>query len=328
MLTKVLETIITVVVGVAAAVILYYVLNFLADRFPGTWAERIRPYFFILPAMLVVAVYLIYPTLQTIFYSFANSDSTSLVGLKNYKDLLANNADDFHQTLLNTLIWMLVAPAATILLGLLVATLADRLRPGGEKLSKSLIFMPMAIGAVGAATIWKFVYAYPVNGHEIGIQNATWTGLGASPVDWLHTTTGRLNTFELIIVFLWGQVGFSMVLLSAAIKGVPVETIEAARIDGANELQIFFRVIVPQIRITIVTVFITVLIGVMKIFDIIYVLTGGQFNTNVIGVEFWNQINTFQNHGYAAAIVVILLIAVAPIMYYQVRQFRAQEATR
>jgi alpha-glucoside transport system permease protein len=328
MLTKVIDTIITVVVGVLAAVVLYYLLNFIADRFPGRWAERIRPYFYILPALLVVAVYLIYPTLQSILYSFANSDSTAYVGFKNYDNLLVKNANSFHQTLLNTLIWMLVAPAVTIILGLLVATLADRLRPKPEKLSKTLIFMPMAIGGVGAATIWKFVYAYPVNGHEIGLQNAVWTGLGGNPVDWLQQSSGRLNTFELIIVFLWGQIGFSMVLLSAAIKGVPVETIEAARIDGANELQIFFRVIVPQIRITVVTVFITVLIGVMKIFDIIYVLTGGQFNTNVIGVEFWNQINTFQNQGYAAAIVVILLVAVAPIMYYQVRQFRAQEAMR
>jgi alpha-glucoside transport system permease protein len=131
-----------------------------------------------------------------------------------------------------------------------------------------------------------------------------------------------------MIVFLWGQIGFSMVLLSAAIKGVPVDTVEAARIDGANELQIFFRVIVPQIRITIVTVFITVLIGVLKIFDVIYVLTNGQFNTNVIGVEFWNQINTAQNNGRAAAIVVILLVAVSPVMFYQVKQFRAQEAGR
>jgi alpha-glucoside transport system permease protein len=328
MLGKVITTILTVVIGVGVAVLLYYLLNLLADRFPGRWRDRIRPYFFILPALAIVAVYLIYPTLQTIFYSFANSDSTKLVGIQNYTDLLVKNVDDFHQTLLNTLIWVLVAPAATIVLGLLVATLADRLRPRSEKFSKSLIFMPMAIGAVGAATIWKFVYATPTNGNEIGLQNAVWTGLGNKPVAWLQNFTGHLNSFELIIVFLWGQIGFSMVLLSAAIKGVPVDTIEAARIDGASELQIFFRVIVPQIRVSIVTVFITVLIGVLKIFDIIFVMTGGQFNTNVIGVEFYNQINTFQNQGYAAAIVVILLIAVSPVMYYQVRQFRAQEAMR
>jgi alpha-glucoside transport system permease protein len=237
-------------------------------------------------------------------------------------------SSDFRQTLLNTLLWIIVAPAVSIVLGLLVATLADRLRPTSEKFSKTLIFLPMAIGGVGAATIWKFMYAYPVNGAEIGLQNAVWHGLGNSPIDWVQNSTGHLNTFELIIVFLWGQIGFSMVLLSAAIKGVPVDTIEAARIDGANELQIFFRVIVPQIRVSIITVFITVLIGVLKIFDVIYVMTDGQFNTNVIGVEFFNETTTYSNQGYAAAIVVILLVAVAPVMYFQVRQFRAQEAMR
>lgn len=317
----------TVVAGVAGAYVLYAILNFVAELLPGRWEERIKPFFFVFPAVAVVAVYLIYPTLQTIFYSFANSDSTKLVGLKNYTDLLGDS--DFHQTLLNTLLWIIFAPAATIALGLLVATLADRLGSRGEKFSKTIIFLPMAVGAVGAATVWKFVYqSAPASSPQIGLQNAIWTKLGNSPVSWLQQQTLHFNSFELMIVFLWGQIGFSMVLLSAAIKGVPVDTIEAARIDGANELQIFFRVIVPQIRITIVTVFITVLIGVLKIFDVIYVLTNGQFNTNVIGVEFWNQINTAQNNGRAAAIVVILLVAVSPVMIYQVKQFRAQEASR
>ena len=327
MLSKFIQTIVTVGLGVGAAYLFYFVLNFVAEKLPGRWEERIKPIFYVFPAVAVVAVYLIYPTLQTIFYSFANSDSTSLVGLHNYSDLLGSS--DFRQTLFNTLLWIIFAPAATIVLGLLVATLADRLSSRGEKFSKTIIFLPMAVGAVGAATVWQFVYqSAPASSPQIGLQNAIWTGMGHNPVSWLQTQTLHFNSFELMIVFLWGQIGFSMVLLSAAIKGVPVDTVEAARIDGANELQIFFRVIVPQIRITIVTVFITVLIGVLKIFDIIYVLTNGQFNTNVIGVEFWNQINTNQNNGKAAAIVVILLIAVSPVMFYQVKQFRAQEAGR
>jgi alpha-glucoside transport system permease protein len=248
------------------------------------------------------------------------------VGLQNYNDLLVKNVDDFHGTLFNTLLWIVFAPAATIILGLLVATLADRLHTRGEKVSKSLIFMPMAIGAVGAATIWRFVYAADP---RIGIQNAVWHNvLGQSPVAWLANQQWHFNSFAIMVMFLWGQIGFSMVLLSAAIKGVPVDTIEAARIDGASELQIFFRVIVPQIRVTIITVFITVLISTLKIFDVIYVTTNGNFNTNVIGLEFFNQQNVYQNQGYAAAIVVILLVAVAPVMFYQVRQFRAQEAGR
>jgi alpha-glucoside transport system permease protein len=324
MLSKLLVTLVTIVVGVAAAVVLYFLLNLLAEKGFGKFREKVRPYFFILPAIAVVAVYLVYPTLQTIFYSFANADSTKLVGIKNYTDLLGSA--NFHQTLLNTLIWIVVGPTATILLGLLVATLADRLRRRGEKLSKSIIFMPMAIGAVGSATIWRFVYAADPN---IGLQNAVYHGiLRFNPVAWLNVQNLHFNTLELIIIFLWGQIGFSMVLLSAAIKGVPVETLEAARIDGANEIQIFFRVIVPQIRVTIITVFITVLISTLKIFDIIYVTTNGNFNTDVIGLEFFNQQNVNLNQGYAATIVVILLVAVAPVMYFQVRQFRSQEAAR
>ena len=129
-----------------------------------------------------------------------------------------------------------------------------------------------------------------------------------------------------MVVLLWSQVGFSMVLLSAAVKGVPGDTLEAARIDGANERQIFFQVVVPQIKGTIITVFITVLIGVMKVFDIVYVMTNGNFNTNVLGNEFCNQLSTNFNNGAAAAIVVMLMIAVIPIMFYQVRHFKAEEA--
>ncbi len=324
MLSKLFVTLVTVVVGVGAALALYFVLNALAAVLPGRWGDRLRPYLYLLPAVAVVAIYLIYPTLQTILYSFANADSTKFVGLKNYTSLLGSAS--FHQTLLNTLIWIVVGPLITIILGLLVATLADKLQPRGEKLAKTLIFMPMAIGAVGAATIWRFVYAADP---KIGLQNAVWHGvLGFNPVAWLIVQTAHMNTMWLIVIFLWGQIGFSMVLLSAAIKGVPIDTLEAARIDGANEFQTFFRITVPQIKVSIITVFITVLITTLKIFDIIYVTTNGNFNTDVIGLEFFNQQNVFQNQGYAAAIVVILLIAIAPVMYYQVRQFRAQEAAR
>jgi len=325
---QILNTLITIVVGVGAAAALYFVLNKLAELLPGKWENRVKPYLYVLPAVAVVSVYLIYPTLQTIEYSLANADSTRLVGLRNYTSLLTDS-EFVHDTLFNTLLWMVVAPAASIVVGLIVATLADRLRPRAEKLSKTVIFMPMAIGAVGAATIWRFVYAtVPAGQSQIGIQNAIWTKLGGNPVNWLGTTSLHFNSFELMVMFLWGQIGFSMVLLSAAIKGVPTETVEAARIDGATELQIFFRVIVPQIRLTIITVFITVLIGVMKIFDVVYVMTDGQFNTNVIGVEFYNQLFTNQDNGKAAAIVVMLLVAVAPVIYYQIQQFRAQEARR
>ena len=185
----------------------------------------------------------------------------------------------------------------------------------------------MAISMVGAATVWRFVYASNPEGEtQIGLLNGIWTALGGSPVAWLQQSQFHLNSLLLMVILLWAQVGFSMVLLSAAVKGVPTETLEAARIDGANERQTFFKVVVPQIKGTIITVFITVTIGVMKIFDIVYVTTNGNFNTNVVGNEFYNQLTTNFNNGAAASIVVMLMIAVIPIMIYQVRHFRAEEA--
>lgn len=185
----------------------------------------------------------------------------------------------------------------------------------------------MAISAIGAATVWNFVYETRPEGQpQIGLLNAIVTAFGHAPVAWLEQSQFHFNSFMLMVVLLWAQVGFSMVLLSSAVKGVPVDTLEAARIDGANEWQIFFRVVIPQIKGTIITVFITVLITVMKIFDIIYVMTNGNFNTNVVGNEFYNQFSTYFNNGTASAIVVMLMIAVIPIMIYQVRHFKAEEA--
>ncbi len=185
----------------------------------------------------------------------------------------------------------------------------------------------MAVSAIGAAVVWNFIYeTRPAGQPQIGLLNAIWTGLGNDPVAWLEQSQFHFNSLLLMVVLLWGQIGFSMVLLSAAVKGVPVDTMEAARIDGANERQIFFQVVVPQIKGTIITVYVTVIIGVMKIFDIVYVMTNGNFNTNVVGNEFWNQFSTFFNNGAASAIVVMLMIAVIPIMIYQVRHFKAEEA--
>ena len=168
----------------------------------------------------------------------------------------------------------------------------------------------------------------PAGTPQVGIQNAIVTALGGHPIAWLQQTTLHFNSMLLMVMLLWAQVGFAMVLLSAAVKGVPADTLEAARMDGAGESQIFFRIVVPQIWPTIVTVFVTVLIGVMKVFDVVYVMTNGNFNTNVVGVQFYNELFTNNNAGYAAAIVVMLMIAIIPIMWYQVRHFRQEEAAR
>jgi alpha-glucoside transport system permease protein len=327
MVIKLVNTLLTVVAGVGAALVLYWILNKLAELLPGRWEERLKPYFYILPAVAAICLYVLYPGIQTIVYSFANAQSTQFVGLQNYGKLVTSNG--FQQTLITTLVWIVVAPLAAVLIGLLVATLVDRLSPRGEKVAKTVIFFPLAISAVGAGTVWRMVYAYaPAGQPQIGIQNAIVTALGFDPVAWLSIRTFYLNTLLLIVMFLWLQVGFSMVLMSSAIKGVPVDTMEAGRVDGASERQIFRRIVVPQIMPTVVTVYVTVLIGVMKLFDVVYVMTNGNFNTNVLATEFFNQLFTNFNNGFAAAIVVILMIAIIPVMIFQVRQFRLQEANR
>jgi len=319
------STVLVVLAGIAGALAVYLLLNKFAEALPGRWEHRIKPYLFVAPAVAAIGVYLIYPTVVTVIDSFKNSDGTAFVGLDNFSKLLATPA--FRQTLLNSLLWIAVVPATCIVVGLLVAALADRLSSRAEKAAKTIIFMPMAISAVGSATVWRFMYAtQPPGTPQTGLLNGIVTAAGHDPVPWLQQTTWHANSLLLMVMLLWGQAGFSMVLLSAAIKGVPTETTEAARMDGAGELRIFWRVVIPQVRGTLITVFVTVLIGVMKIFDVIYVMTDGAFNTNVVGLEFFNQLFTNYNYGYASAIVVMLLVAIVPIMIYQIRQFRAEES--
>ncbi len=323
--TKIVTTIITVLVGVGAALVLYWLLNKLAEILPTRWEGRLKPFLYILPAYAALSFFLIYPAVQSAVFSFKDSSSTAWVGFDNYTNLFQSHG--FQQTMLNTLLWMIIVPVAVVIVGMIVAVLADRLKPKAESAAKTLIFLPMAISMVGAGTVWRFLYAYAPQGRpQVGLQNAIVVGLGGHPVPWLEQNQFHINSLFLMLMLLWAQVGFSMVLLSAAIKGVPEDTLEAARIDGAGERQIFFQVVVPQIWGTVITVFITTLILVMKIFDIVYVMTNGNFNTNVLGNEFFNQLFTNFNNGAAAAIVVILMIATIPIMFYQVRHFRNEEA--
>ncbi len=326
---QVLNTLLTVVAGIAAALVLFWVLNKIAELLPGNAQYKVKPYLLILPAFLAIVGYLIYPAVLSLIDSFktkVNFPAEEWTGIENYVRLFTNNK--FQDALINTALWIIIVPLVAIVLGLAVAVLVDRMNPRSEKAAKTVIFLPMAVSAVAASTVWRFVYSYQPSGQpQVGLFNAIWTGFGGDPVAWLGTSTLRFNSILLMVMMLWSQIGFSMVLLSSAVKAVPVETLEAARIDGANERQAFFRVVIPQIWPTIVTVFITVLIGVMKVFDIVYVMTGGNFKTSVIGMEFWNYYSDV-NYGMASAIVVILMIAIIPIMVFQVRQFRKEEANR
>jgi alpha-glucoside transport system permease protein len=324
---KVIEGLIAIAVGVGGAALLFWVLNLVVERLPSKWQERLRPYVFIGPAVALVGLFLLYPLIQTIIFSFYDSTGFQWVGGDNYSALIGSS--DFRQALLNNVLWLIFVPPAVVVIGMVVAVLADRLKPRSENVAKSIIFLPMAISFVGAATIWRFVYeARPEGREQIGVLNAFITELGAAPIAWLQQSQGHLNSFLLMVVVLWLQAGFSMVLLSAAIKSVPTEIIEASRVDGATERQVFFRVLLPSIWPTVVAVLTIQILLILKIFDVVYAMTGGQFNTDVVANRFVIELFQFGDAGRAAAIVVFLMIAVIPVMIWQVRQFRRQEALR
>ena len=325
--SKFVIAILAIVGGVGGAALLFYFLNMFVEGLPRRLSEGVIPYAFILPGLLLVGLMLIYPTFQTINYSFANSDSTAYVGLENYKTIFGSS--EFWQSIVNNILWLLIVPAIVVAFGVIVAVLSDKLSAGGEKVAKSMIFLPMAISAVSASAVWLLIYAYNNPGQpQTGLLNAIWTGLGGEPQTWLAIDTLKLNSILLMVILIWLQAGFAMVLLSSAIKGVPEDTIEAARIDGATELQIFWRVVIPQIKGTIITVFVTVFITVLKVFDIVYVTTNGAYGTNVIANLFFNKLFAQSEAGQATAIVVVLLIAVIPLIWYQIKHFRDEEAGR
>ena len=330
-MNQIVSVLASVIGGLAISFFIYLGLNFLVNKTNTKWNARLLPYVFLGPVLVLIFVFLVVPTALTVYTSFIASDQygiQSFGGLKNYVALFSTPA--FLNTLLNNLLWIIFVPAITVVVGLAVATLADRLGPKREKGFKTIIFLPMAISFIAASVIWRFVYQYNAPGQaQVGLLNSIWTAITqGDPVAWIQTDAFRLNSFLLMAVVVWLNAGYAMVLLSAAIKAVPEETVEAASIDGATATQTFFRIVAPQIRTTIVAVFITVLIGVMKIFDIVFAMTGGQFNTNVLGVEFYNQLIAFNQPGKASAVVVVLIVAVIPVIIYQVKSYRDQEALR
>lgn len=318
--------VLAVAAGVGGVAVLFYFLNMFVEGLPERASGGVMPYVYLLPGVGLIALVLIYPTLQTIHYSFANADSTEYVGLANYREIFSDSV--FWQSIVNNVLWLALVPAVVVAIGVIVAVLADKLSAQGEKIAKSAIFVPMAISFVGASAIWGLVYAFDAGEVQTGLLNALWTTLGGEPQAWLQIDTARLNSLLMMVILVWLQVGFAMILLSSAIKGVPEETLEAASIDGATPWQTFWRVVIPQIKGTIITVFITVTILVLKVFDIVYVLTNGRDKSNVIANLFFNELFANQQAGQAAAIVVVLLVAVLPILYYQVRHFRQEEASR
>lgn len=325
--SRILIGLLGLVFGIGGAIVLFRFLNMIIEGLPSRLSEGLIPYAFLLPGFSLIAIMLVYPTVQTIVYSFANDDSTGWVGLQNYAIIFGSGA--FWQALLNNFLWILIVPIITVAFGLAVAVMADKLSANGEKVSKSLIFLPMSISFVGASTIWGLVYAYnPPGSAQTGLLNALWTTLGGQPQAWLQIDAARLNSLLMMVILIWLQTGFAMVLLSSAIKGVPEDTIEAGRMDGASEVRIFWQIIFPQVRPTLLAVFITVLILVLKVFDIVYVMTNGRDNSDVIANLFFRKLFVDQQAGQASAIVVVLLLLIIPVLVYQVRSYKTQEANR
>lgn len=305
----------------------YRAIGLLPDRLQG----KTVPFFFVGPAVLLVTLGLVLPTLITILRSFfrggGSLDFESFVGLELYRGLFADPA--IRDVLFNNAIWILVVPTGAVLVGLIVAALANDLKPRWEKVAKSIVFLPMAISFVGAATIWRFVYAFRPEGEgQIGLLNAVVVAFGGSPQAWLTVSNLRLNTLLLTAIMIWLQAGFATVLLSAAMKGVPAEVIEASKVDGASRWQTFIHVTFPAIRPAVVVVTTTIIILVMKVFDIVFAMTGGNFNTDVIVNRFYQELFVFRAYGRASALTVLLVIAVIPIIVLNIRSFRAQHADR
>jgi alpha-glucoside transport system permease protein len=314
---------VAIIWGVGGVALLFSVSNWIVEQLPQEWTRRLQPFVFVGPALAILAWFLAIPTLRTLYLSVMDANSFNFVGLANYAYAFTNRV--MLEAFRNNLLWIIFGTSLSVGFGLLISVLADRSR--FESVYKAIIFMPMAISFVGAGVIWKFIYSFKGSGsgiQEIGLLNAIVIALGGSAQPWL--TIPPWNNFFLIIIMVWLQTGYAMVILSSAIKGVPSELIEASRIDGASEIQGFFRITIPYIQGTLITVTTTILIFSLKLFDIVRVMTGGNNGTNVIANEFYLERFTFGDAGRASAIAMVLLIAVIPVMIYNLRQFRESKA--
>lgn len=301
------------------------------------------PWLWLAPALALLGVFLVYPVVDTVRRSFLDERSKDFVGLDNYRFIIDNPqplVSDTHSALLNNIMWLTLFTVITVCLGLILAVLTGRVRY--EAAAKSAIFIPMAISFVAASVIWRFMYEFNT---EIGTVNATVTSLGGEPTAWLQNTGApyawltdrgpdtlprpiQINNLALILVGVWMWTGFAMVVLSAGLKGISTEVLEAARVDGANEWQIFRRIIVPILSPTIMVVATTLVIQGLKKFDLVWVMTGGRFKTDVVATLFYKEAFRIGDFGVGAALAVVLLLWVLPIMVIGIRRFQFQEETR
>mgnify|MGYP000533639348 CR=1 FL=1 len=324
---------VTMVLGVLGCAAYFYGANILLDKiFPAKnrptlviarnlrISNMIRPWLFIGPAFLALGFYLLYPVLESLRLSFMGRSGTEFVGWANYAWLF--NSDQFYQAFKNNMLWLIVVPTAATFFGLIIATMTDKIWWGN--IAKSLIFMPMAISFVGASVIWKFIYDFRSGDDaQIGLLNAVIVFFGGEPQAWI--TVPFWNNFFLMIILVWIQTGFAMVILSAALRGIPDETIEAAVLDGASGLQIFYKIMVPQIWGTIAVVWTTITILVLKVFDIVLAMTNGQWGTQVLANEMFDwMFRGGGDFGRGAVVAIVIMVLVVPIMVWNIRRANAE----
>jgi alpha-glucoside transport system permease protein len=317
-------TAIIVVVGVPAIIVGYVALaEALVARLPFAWQPKLRPWLWILPALILLSFFLLYPAIDTIYLSFFDTTGKLFVGIQNYVYFFTTQGTLI--SLRNNLYWLVFLTIFTVVLGLVFAVLFDRVKY--ESLAKGILFLPMAISFTAASIIWKLMYDYqPPGVAQTGTLNQIVTMFGGQPVAWM--VDNHVNNPALIWVGIWMWTGFTLVILSAGLKGIPSEILEAARVDGANEWQVFRSIITPMMSTTIVVVGTTMVINALKIFDIIYVMSGGDFKTDVLAVRMYIEMFSNLQFGRASAVATLLLITIVPFMIINVRRFREQEAIR
>jgi alpha-glucoside transport system permease protein len=318
-----LDKLLQLLVAVAVFAAVMGVVLLVADRARGRRTDVVSGLAFVAPAVLLLLVGLLYPAGRTALQSVLDANSAGFVGLDNYIRIFTQ--PDLVIVLRNTLLWVVITPILATAIGLVYAVLVDRTR--FEAVAKALIFLPMAISLVGASIIWKFVYAYRPNQQniqQIGLVNQFLVWLGFEPVN-LILIEGW-NNLLLIVVMIWIQAGFAMTILSASIKAIPSDIIEAARLDGVGGVRMFFYITLPSIRPAVVVVVTTISIAVLKVFDIVRTMTGGQFGTSVVANEFYVQAFRLSELGMGSALAMILFVLVVPIVIYNVRQMRKVDA--
>jgi alpha-glucoside transport system permease protein len=313
---KLILAAVALAVGVGGIWLFFAGLNAVVMRLSPRWRGSLLPWVFVGPALLMLTAYLAWPVVSTIIKSF-----TEGAGVANWEWALTNPSN--HQMYINNILWLVVGVTGSVGLGLLIAGLMDRVKY--ESFAKIFVFLPLAISLVGASVIWRFVYAWRAPGQaQYGLLNAIMDGLGREPIPFYQTPDLRISTFALVVILIWLQTGFAMVVLSAAIKGVPTEIIEAAALDGATERQKFTHIVVPMIRGSLIMVTITTSIVVLKVFDIVFVMTGGRFNTDVVANQMYLQAFQFFDYGRASVLAVVLFLAVLPLALINVRNIRKQ----